>query len=375
MRATGLTALCLLFLTSPTGNRASEPTSSPGLAELLEPIREKHDLPALAGGIIHGDGTIVVAAVGVRATDSPDPVTVDDLWHIGSCTKAITATLIAALIEKEILAWETTIGESFPDLKDEIDPGWLDVTIELLLAHRSGLPEDRDPNTKIFAKVRKLDGPMIEQRRELVKLALGEAPSYPSGTRMEYANYGYVIAGAMAEAATGKPWEELIKIHVCEPLGMTSVGFGPPGDPEELDQPRGHNGNNPVKPGPWADNPPVLGPAGTIHLTLSDWARFIAVHVTGARGDGDFLSPESFEKLQTPIEGGEFSMGWMVVQRPWAGGTALTHSGSNTIWFAVTWLAPERDFAVMALTNSGASAAPLACDEAASALILKFFSR
>ena len=65
-------------------------------------------------------------------------------------------------------------------------------------------------------------------------------------------------------------------------------------------------------------------------------------------------------------------MGWVVVDRDWAGGAALTHAGSNTMWFAVTWVAPQRDFAVLVACNQGGDVAAQACDDAAWALIQRF---
>ena len=58
------------------------------LNALLEPIREKYELPALAGGILHGGAMVGLGAVGVRRVGSPERVTVQDRWHLGSCTKA-----------------------------------------------------------------------------------------------------------------------------------------------------------------------------------------------------------------------------------------------------------------------------------------------
>ena len=60
---------------------------------------------------------------------------------------------------------------------------------------------------------------------------------------------------------------------------------------------------------------------------------------------------------------------WIVTDRPWAGGRALTHSGSNTMWYCTVWIAPARDFAVLVTTNQGGDEAAKACDEASWALI------
>ncbi len=346
--------------------------SQEDLEPFLKPIRAKYDLPALTGGIVYGGRMVASGAVGVRSAKSDEKVTKADRWHLGSCTKAMTATLIARLVEKGEMSWDTTIGHSFPDLKEEIRPEWLGVTVEQLLSHRSGLPEDRKPDLRIFPLLRTVQGPMREQRLYLVKLVLKLKPDAPPGTRMQYANYGYAIAGAMAEKACGKSWEELMEAYLFKPLGMKSAGFGAPGDHKEITQPRGHMRGDPVEPGPFADNPAVIGPAGTLHCTLEDWGKFIALHIAGARGESDFLDPETFKKLHAPPPGGNYALGWVVTEREWAGGRTLTHSGSNGMWFAVVWLSPKKNFAVLAATNTGGAAAAKACDEVAGALIRHF---
>ena len=62
-------------------------------------------------------------------------------------------------------------------------------------------------------------------------------------------------------------------------------------------------------------------------------------------------------------------MGWIVAEQPWADGAALTHAGSNTMWYCVAWLAPKKNFAVLVATNQGGDAAAQACDDVAIALI------
>jgi CubicO group peptidase (beta-lactamase class C family) len=161
--------------------------------------------------------------------------------------------------------------------------------------------------------------------------------------------------------------------YVFGPLGMTSAGFGPPGTPGATDQPWGHasDGCRPVPPGPAADNPPVIGPAGTVHSSLRDWAAFASLHLRGARGEvGLLLRPETFQQLHRPMpgnytaEGRLYAHGWVVAQWARAGGTALAHVGTNTMWYAVIWVAPARDVAFLAATNCGGDGALRACDAA-----------
>lgn len=132
---------------------------------------------------------------------------------------------------------------------------------------------------------------------------------------------------------------------------------------------------------PEPDSPPVLDdllePIREKH-DLPAWPEGSfpgAAWSSPARGETDFQKPETFAKLHAPPDDGDYALGWMVTRRPWAGGVALTHAGSNSMWFAVTWLAPGKDFAVMAVTNSGGSSAPAACVEAVGAMIQSFLDR
>jgi CubicO group peptidase (beta-lactamase class C family) len=111
----------------------------------------------------------------------------------------------------------------------------------------------------------------------------------------------------------------------------------------------------------------VIGPGGTVHSNLGDWATFVAAHVR--EGRVGLLRPETFRKLHTPAFGGDYAGGWIVTERGWGGGRVLTHAGSNTMNYAVVWAAPSKDFAVMAATNVGGDRAARACDAAAAAMI------
>lgn len=335
--------------------------------DVLESIRAKHGLPALAAVVLKGGEVVGEGVVGVRKVGSEERVTAEDRWHLGSCTKAMTATLCAMLVEEGKLSWESTVGEVLPDLAAEGREAYRGVTLRQLLTHRAGVVA----NLPMQGLFRTNKAALPEQRRQYVRALLQLEPVHEPGTAFLYSNAGYTVAGAMAEAVTGKPWEDLMRERLFAPLGMDSAGFGPPSENGSLDQPWGHGARDGERTPSQSDNPAVIGPAGTVHCTLSDWARFVSLHVRGARGEtGLLLKPETFVALHAPSEDGTYAMGWGVAPRPWAGGTALTHAGSNTIWFAVVWAAPERDFAVLVASNAGDGAK--ACDEVVGAMIGAF---
>jgi CubicO group peptidase (beta-lactamase class C family) len=183
-----------------------------------------------------------------------------------------------------------------------------------------------------------------------------------------------MIAGAMLETRGGKAWEVLITEKLFQPLGMESAGFGPPGTAGGTDAPWGHRRDasrtTPVQ----LDNPPAIAPAGRVHCSLDDLARFAMLHLQ-ARPTNGLLKPETLARLHTAAAGDRFASGWMVLQRGWAGGPTLMHNGSNTLWYLVMWLAPQKGFAVIAATNIAGTAAEKGCDEAAAAMIHQWLEK
>lgn len=344
------------------------------VSESLAPLLEKHKVPALAVAVIEGDRLTKLGAAGIRARGDEAKVELDDVWHLGSCTKGMTATLCARLVEQGKLNWDSKIGDLFADQAEQIHADWRDVTLLQLLSHRASVPSI--PPLPLWLKLVGHEGSRDAREMLLNSGWLKSAPAHAPGSKWEYSNAGYMLAGLMAERAADRDWESLMREQLFEPLGMKSAGFGAPGSAEKVDQPRGHNALGiAMKPGKGADNPRGLGPAGTVHCSLRDWSKFIALHLQGARGDGKLLTAESFQRLHTsqPIDDNSgYALGWIVLERPWADGSVLMHNGSNTMWYSVVWIAPKRGFAVMAVTNlagPGLQAGTAVTDAAASLLI------
>ena len=320
-------------------------------------------LPGMIGGVVRGEELSSIGAVGIRKIGSPESIRVDDLVHLGSCTKAMTATMIGTLVDEGKLRWDSTVREVFPEQAEGFHPDYRSVTLRQLLAHRAGLPHD----VAWWEMGRGL--PVVDQRRALLARALRVAPESRPGSKYSYSNTGYVLAGMMAEAVTRAPWEDLMRRRVFGPLGMASAGFGPPGTRGKVDHAWGHRASGDLVEAVHEDNSPAMGPAGTVHCSVRDWARFASFHLRGGLGGVRLLKPETLKALHTPGPGEEYAGGWLVVERSWAGGRALSHSGSNTLWFCTIWVAPAKDFAVLVATNAAGKPAEAACDQAIQGLI------
>ena len=157
----------------------------------LEEIRAKHRQPGIAAAVAREDGIIALGATGVRREGSKDRVGVKDRFHVGSCTKAMTATVIAILVEEGKLAWDTPIVKVLPELEKSIDPGYRTVTLEQLLQHRAGVPSFTQPSPDDQALLASITGSPLEQRRRFAAKLLERKPEVEPGTTMVYSNAGY----------------------------------------------------------------------------------------------------------------------------------------------------------------------------------------
>ncbi|TPV96037.1 MAG: beta-lactamase family protein [Myxococcales bacterium FL481] len=346
--------------TGVTSASSDQPPGPHQLDAVLEPIQAKYELPALAGAVVDSTGAIALGAVGVRDLRSQVPVTVDDRWHLGSNTKAMTATLAAISVERDELAWDWPLERAFPGVTMHSD--WGGVTLYDWLIHRGGAPESIPESFPDTWQSWWGGGDTKSQRASLIAELLA-SPRVATPGAFVYSNAGYVGIGGAIETTTARSWEEVIHDRLFQPLGMSECGFGAP----PAGHPVGHSAD--LKPVPTLDNPPALGPAGTVHCTLQSWARFVRLHLVGPAGESSLLPASAFVPLHEP-KLGEYGGGWIVsTEQPWAQGPALTHSGTNTAWFATVWVAPAIGKAYLAVTNWAGGEAPIAVNAAILALI------
>ncbi len=296
--------------------------------------------PGMIAAIISAEGVTAAASAGVRKAGSGIAFTTMDVVHLGSCTKAMTAAMIGTLVAEGKLKWNTKLVDVFPELKGIIHPDYNTVTLWQLLTHSASVPAnptDWDAYSKDEIK---------ERRLAILKDNLKSPAPFTPGEH-HYSNFGYMIAGCMAEKITGLSWETLMQNRLFDPLGMTSAGFGVPGNPAQIDQPWGH--------GRYGDNwrpslsydPDAIGPAGEVHCNIQDWAKFLSLWLTGKNA---ILDSTILNKLAQPF--GFYAGGWGVSEQPWAKGKVLSHNGSNGIWYATVAVAPKLNRAYVVVTNS-----------------------
>ena len=312
-------------------------------------LRQTH-VPAVGGVVVTAHGAPEISVVGQRRANRPTPVDEDDLWLLGANTQSLTAVLYARLVESNRANWRASVPELLPDLK--VDPAWAGVDVEALMSHTAGVSDAPVATADFLAAAATDRRPLTVQRTDFARLILSRPPAGAPG-RFAYASADYVLVGAAIERAVRTSWETAISAELFTPLGLTSAGFGAPTEAE----PWGHQlvGARavPINPTSIADDPAVFGPAARVHMSLSDYASFLRLFLSGG---GEYLTQETLTRLADPRtdQGGGEALGWSVTpERSWAKGPVLAAQTSSGFWSCNAAIGPARGLAVAAVSNAG----------------------
>ncbi len=359
----------------------------------LLPYLARYGLPAVAAAVVQGGRIIAAGAVGTRRAGTETPVTLDDRFHIGSDTKAMTALLAAMLVEMGALHWDSTVAAVFPELAATMDAGLRRVTLRQLLSHTSGIPSDNQAFTDLIGKSFAQESLNLDGLRYwLVRQWSTEPLAAEPGARFAYANMGYVLAGAMLERIARSTWEEIAVARIFTPFGFRTAGFGPQASLGRVDAPLGHlirpdGALMPMLAGPDGDNPVILGPAGTVHLSILEFATWAGWNAGEGRRPPALVHPETLRLLHTqviaipplpgaapgtPSGGGGYALGWGIARLPFSTAPFVTHAGSNGMNLATVAMQPAHDFAMVMATNVGGTKADAALRALTQALYERF---
>lgn len=330
------------------------PLSREQITNELNKFRDALGVPAVFGGAVDADGDMKLSVVGNRRRGGSEPATINDQVHIGSCLKMITATLFGTFVTDQMANWEMPVSELFPDLAEDIDPGWHQRPVWELFCCVSGMVAN--PPRQILTSGHLDTRPLAAQRTDLTKLALSKPPQKPG--RFVYSNMGYIVMGAAIDRLSGASYEAALEARLLQPLGVTSAGFGPPPDVwghkskitfggfalwkgESMDPARSES-----------DNPSVMSSAGTMYLRCDDWAKLLRLYLIN--NNLPMVDPPIIERvLQMPkIKTAKMCMGWAPAELE---GISFGAQGSNTLWAATTLMDADRRRAAFVVCNDGRS--------------------
>jgi CubicO group peptidase (beta-lactamase class C family) len=343
------------------GGRAAAGQSLPADidAQVARAMRE-FQVPGMAVAAVRGGEVVLARGYGVRRLGGPEPVDAHTRFGIGSNTKAMTAVLMAMLVDEGRVRWDDRVVDHLPEfaLADSVATHRL--TIRDLFAHRSGLgPGAGDllffPGTGVsradaVARVRRL--PLRTGFRE----------------RYGYGNLLYVTAGALIERVTGKSWEENLRERLLDPLEMGDARAGSDAFAAGANVAAPHlrlDGRlQAVAPASFDAG----GPAGSVNGSAADLARWMIAELDSGRAGGRRLwSTARTRELwaaQTPVPVADpppelpgwranfVAYGLGVVLRDYRGLKLVYHAGEVPGYYSHVYLVPDRGIGVAVLTSA-----------------------
>ncbi|MCE7031330.1 beta-lactamase family protein [Lysobacter sp. GX 14042] len=335
-------------------------------------VVDHYALPGIAVGVIE-DGRIThVHTSGERVVDSGQPVTPATLFKIASNSKAMTASLLARLVDAGKLAWDDPVTRHLPQFRMH-DP-WVTAHMQVrdLLIHNSGLPEGAGdlmlwPEPNDFGRADIING-----------LAhLKPERSFRSG--YAYDNLLYVVAGEVAAAAGGDGYEALVRREVFEPLGLSrcQVGEFDRDAVGDIAQPHMRQEGRHVA---YALDPSTVpaitsAAAGGIRCSVEDMLTWALAWLRPESAPGwlSHAQREAMWTAHTPLPVGDrdrlwrnthlraYGYGWRLADAH--GLASVSHTGTLGGMYSVLHLLPERNAGFVVLINGSGAAARTVLDQ------------
>jgi CubicO group peptidase (beta-lactamase class C family) len=320
------------------------------------------DVPGMAVAIVK-DGKIIVAkGYGKRKLGDSTPVDEFTMFAIGSNTKAFTTAALATLVDQGKLSWDDHVYERLPGFVMYDPYVSHEMTIRDLLTHRSGMglgegdllfwPHSTYTRDEIIHKLRFMK------------------PASSFRSRYAYDNLLYMTAGQIIPAVTGTSWDDYIRQHIFEPLGMkhstVSSNAFKPGD--NFASPHSRvDGRLQVIPLEDLDN---VGPAGSINSCAVDMAKWVRLQLNRGKfsdREGRLFSEQRSREMwspqtilpigdpSAPLAGlkatfADYGFGWVL--RDYHGRKLVGHTGGVGGFVSRVMLVPEESLGVVILTNA-----------------------
>lgn len=315
--------------------------------QYADSIRVSNAIPELSYAVVSDDKTLEINALGVHSVDLKDAATLNDRFHIGSNTKAMTAFVIAKYVEKGKLKWSTKFFDLFPDLKKTSKPDYYNITLEELISHQARIQPfqgENDPAVPDFK------GTHQEKRNQFGKFVLTLDPAkIDSEHKYIYSNAGYTLATMMLEKVTGKSWEQLIDQVFNKDLKL-DVKLSWPENQIAKDT-WGHLfENNKLIPVPSNTDYHLdyTEPAGDINIKLTDYIKFIQLNIRGLQGHDNYLKASTYHFIHKGIEG--YSLGWFNSYED--NKDFSTHSGTAGTYYTIAAIDRRNFIGYIIFTNS-----------------------
>src|SRR6266550_20241 len=329
----------ILFLAAPI---AGQDTAA--IDKAVNEVLTKSGAPSASIAVVKDGKIAYTHAYGMARIDPPMPASADMRYSIGSISKQFTASAVLMLAEEGKLSLDDKLVRWFPDLTRANE-----VTVRELLSMTSGY-QDFWPQDYVMPRM--LD-PVTAQ--EILNEWARKPLDFDPGTKWQYSNTNYVIAGLLVERVAGMPLIDLLQRRVFGPLQMTSV-FNTDLSPLAADQPTRYlrYAVGPLRPAP-KEGRGWMFAAGELAMTAHDLALWDISMI-----DQTILKPASYRALETEVElnngvGSRYGLGVGIGTSD--GRRVISHGGEVSGFTARNEVYPDDRVAIAVLTNMDATSA------------------
>lgn len=310
-------------------------------------IRKTFNIPELSYAVIDSKKIIEISALGMHSIELTDTATINDRFHLGSNTKAMTAFIIAKFVEKGKLKWKTKFFNIFPDWKKNSNREYLNITLQDLLSHRARIQPFQGENDQ---EIPNFKGTKQERRNAFGKFVLTLYPiDVDTFHKFNYSNADYTLATLMLEKVTNKSWEQLVDKVFNQDLRL-NVKFSWPENQKAKDT-WGHSFENgkliPI-PSDTDYHLDFTEPAGDINIKIKDYIKFIQLNLQGMKGNNNYLTAKTYQFLLKGIE--NYALGWYNIYEN--GKELSTHSGTAGTYYTLVHIDRLNGKAYIIFTNS-----------------------
>lgn len=324
------------------------------LYELIEVRARELGVPGASLAVL-SEGKEQRVTWGVTSVENPLPVTDETLFQIGSITKIFTAAAVASFLDDVERDLESPVRRFLPDLQLQDADVAEAVTLRDLLTHYAGWRGDffEDTGSGDDALAR-----LVARMVELEQIT-------PLGVEFSYCNSAYSLLGRVIEVVSGKSYEQVIRERLIAPLGLRLTAFGAASAITHRTS-VGHvvNDGQPLVARPW-EIPRAANPLGGLVSTIDDMVKVARWQLHSQDGP---LAPDLIRIMQLPQRaagsiGDSVGLAWF--QRRLIGADLLQHTGGMNGQVCGLYLCPERDFALIVLSNAdwGNQLLESICDE------------
>jgi CubicO group peptidase (beta-lactamase class C family) len=315
-------------------------------------------VPGLSIVVVHDDRIVLAEGFGRRSMAGDAPVDADTVFQIASMSKPISGTVVARLVGKGLLDWDSRIADLMPSFRLHDPYPTAEVTVRDLFNHRSGLPGGAGNDLEDIGYGRD----HVIDRLRLV------APSSSFRAGYAYSNAGITVGALAAAATTGKDWETVAEEELFVPLGMATASYRHADFATRPNAAALHVPGN----GGWearlTRDATTQAPAGAVSASARDLGQWMRLELGNGLFDGERLIDEDalaathqplFSRGSNPVTGAPsfYGLGWNVEYGRF--GPTWGHAGAFSVGGrTVVTLWPESDLGITVLANAFPTGVP-----------------